>query len=216
MGERPARRRRSGASEAGLAAAAPARAVGPARRGATGYALGIDPQAIDAHRFERLLHERARSARAGPAPSARDDLDAALALWRGPALADHRFEDFAQREIRRLEELRIEAIEERIAAELAVGRDTDLVGELRALVDEHPLRERLRGQLMVALYRCGRQAEALDVMREGRRMLVDELGIEPGPELRRLEGMILAHDPQLARGRPRRRVRRRCPRRPTT
>ncbi len=128
---------------------------------------------------------------------ARTDLAGALSLWRGPALAEHRFDGFAQLEISRLEELRLEAIEERIAAELACGRDVDLAGELRALVSEHPLRERLRAQLMLALYRGGRQAEALETMREGRRMLVDELGIEPGPELRRLERMILAHDPEL-------------------
>jgi len=174
----------------------------PLNRGASGYALGIDPDAIDSHRFEELLR-RARVALSQDQPaSAHDDLEAALALWRGPALADHRFEPFAQLEIGRLEELRMEAIEERIAAELAGGRDADLVGELRALVAEHPLRERLRGHLMLALYRSGRQAEALEVMREGRRQLVDELGIEPGPELRRLESMILAHDPELEPERP--------------
>jgi predicted ATPase/DNA-binding SARP family transcriptional activator len=176
------------------------RRLGPAiplERGAVGYALNIDQDAIDAYRFEELLR-RARVALEQDQPgSARDDLEAALGLWRGPALADHRFEPFAQSEIGRLEELRMEAIEERLAAEIAEGRDADLVGELRALVAEHPLRERLRGHLMVALYRSGRQAEALEVMREGRRMLVDELGIEPGPELRRLESMILAHDPGL-------------------
>ncbi len=174
----------------------------PLERAAVGYALSIDHDAIDAYRFEDLLR-RARVALEQDQPgSARDDLEAALALWRGPALADHRFEPFAQREIGRLEELRMEAIEERLAAEIAEGRDADLVGELRALVAEQPLRERLRGHLMVALYRSGRQAEALEVMREGRRMLVDELGIEPGPELRRLEGMILAHDPELDADRP--------------
>jgi DNA-binding SARP family transcriptional activator len=174
----------------------------PLSRGAAGYSLRIEQDAIDAHRFERLL-ESARVALAQDRPgSARDDLEAALALWRGPALADHRFEAFAQHEIGRLEELRMEAVEERIAAELAEGRDADLVGELRALVSENPLRERLRGHLMVALYRSGRQAEALEVMREGRRMLVDELGIEPGPELRKLEGRILAHDPDLDVDRP--------------
>ena len=110
----------------------------------------------------------------------------------------------------------MEAIEERMAAELAAGRDADLVGEMSALVAEHPLRERLRGQLMVALYRSGRQAEALEVMRDGRRMLVDELGIEPGPELRRLEGMILAHDPELSADRPRAQLRVRCLRRRMT
>ena len=109
-------------------------------RGAVGYALAIDQDAIDAHRFEDLLR-RARIALEQDQPaSARDDLEAALALWRGPALADHRFEAFAQLEIGRLEELRMEAIEERLAAELAEGRDADLVGELRALVAEYPLR----------------------------------------------------------------------------
>jgi Bacterial transcriptional activator domain len=98
--------------------------------------------------------------------------------------------------------MRMEAIEERLVAELACGRDADLVGELSALVAEHPLRERLRGQLMLALYRAGRQAEALETMRTGRRLLVDQLGIEPGPELRRLERMILAHDPELSARRP--------------
>ena len=163
-----------------------------------GYALEIDPRTIDARRFENLL-EDARLALGREHPEeAAANLRAALALWRGEALADHRFDEFAQREIARLEELRVEAIEERLAAELACGRDADLVGELHALVAEHPLRERLRAQLMVALYRTGRQADALEVMREGRRLMVDELGIEPGPELRQLERMILAQDPKLS------------------
>jgi predicted ATPase/DNA-binding SARP family transcriptional activator len=170
----------------------------PVHRGAAGYALAVEHDAIDAHRFEDLL-QRARSAIARDQPdSATQDLDAALALWRGPALADQRFAGFAQLEIGRLEELRMEAVEERIGARLARGGDADLVGELRALVAEHPLRERLRAHLMLALYRSGRQAEALEVMREGRRLLVEELGIEPGPELRRLEQSIFAHDPELA------------------
>jgi len=167
----------------------------PVRRRAAGYALEIERDAIDSRRFEAQL-ERARFERADPARAA-GQLESALALWRGPALADHRVEEFTQSEIRRLDELRQEALEERLAAELASGRAADLVGELRALVAEHPLRERLRGQLMLALYRGGRQADALEVMREGRQLLVDELGLEPGPELRRLEGMILAHDPEL-------------------
>ena len=170
----------------------------PLQRSAAGYTLGIERDAVDARRFEELLR-RARVALGEDRPgAARADLEAALALWRGPALADHRFEQFAQLEIARLEELRMEAIEERMAAELAGGGHGDLAGELSSLVAVHPLRERLRGHLMLALYRSGRQAEALEVMREGRRMLVDELGIEPGPELRRLEQMILAHDPELA------------------
>ena len=153
--------------------------------------------AIDSRRFEDLLR-RARLALSQEEPErAASELQTALALWRGEPLADYRFDEFAQREIVRLQELGLEAIEERMAADLATGGAEDLAGELQALVAEHPLRERLRGQLMVALYRSGRQAEALETMREGRQLLVDELGIEPGPELRRLENMILAHDAAL-------------------
>ena len=174
----------------------------PLHHRSAGYALEIDPETVDSRRFEELLG-RARIALGREDPDgAAADLRAALALWRGDALADHRFDEFAQREIARLEELRVEAIEERLAAELASGRDGDIVGELTALVFEHPLRERLRAQLMLALYRAGRQAEALETMRMGRRLLMDELGIEPGPELRRLERMILAHDPELSVERP--------------
>ena len=169
----------------------------PVRRRAAGYALELEREHIDSRRFEALL-EAARTERSGvSAARAAPQLAAALALWRGPALAENRFDEFAQSEISRLEELRLEAIEERLAGDLASEQPVDVVGELRALVAEHPLRERLRGQLMLALYRTGRQAEALEVMREGRRLLVDELGLEPGPELRRLEAMILAHDPEL-------------------
>jgi predicted ATPase/DNA-binding SARP family transcriptional activator len=167
-----------------------------------GYALDIDPMAVDSKHFEELLR-RARLALVREDPErAAADLHTALGLWRGEALADYRFDEFAQGEIARLEELRLEAIEERMTAELARGGGEELVGELQALVAEHPLRERLRGQLMVALYRAGRQAEALETMRLGRQLLVDELGIEPGPELRRLERMILAHDSALGADRP--------------
>jgi predicted ATPase/DNA-binding SARP family transcriptional activator len=167
-----------------------------------GYALEVDPQAIDSRRFEEHLR-RARVALGRDDPEhASAELKAALALWRGEALADYRSDEFAQGEIARLEELRLEAIEEQVAAQLAAGGGEDLVGELQASVAEHPLRERLRGQLMVALYRAGRQAEALETMREGRQLLVDELGLEPGPALRRLERMILAHDAGLTAGRP--------------
>jgi predicted ATPase/DNA-binding SARP family transcriptional activator len=167
-----------------------------------GYALDIDPRGIDSRRFEEHLR-RARVALGGDDPErGAADLQTALALWHGEALADFRFDEFAQREIARLDELHLEAIEERLAAELAGGGGEDLVGELQALVAEHPLRERLRGQLMVALYRAGRQAEALETMRGGRQLLVDELGIEPGPALRRLERMILAHDSALTADRP--------------
>jgi predicted ATPase/DNA-binding SARP family transcriptional activator len=167
-----------------------------------GYCLDVDPQVVDCRRFEELLR-RARSALSGDDPgTAVGDLQAALGLWRGEPLAEFRFDDFAQQEIARLQKLRLEAIEERLAAELARGGGEGLVGELGALVAEHPLRERLRGQLMVALYRAGRQAEALETMRAGRQLLVDELGIEPGPELRQLERMILAHDSALTAERP--------------
>jgi predicted ATPase/DNA-binding SARP family transcriptional activator len=167
-----------------------------------GYALDVDPRVIDCRRFEDLLR-RARVALGRDDPDgAAADLHTALGLWRGEALADYRFDEFAQNEIARLEELRVETVEERLAAELAGGAGEGLVGELQTLVAEHPLRERLRGQLMVALYRAGRQAEALETMRMGRQLLVDELGIEPGPELRRLERMILAHDSELSADRP--------------
>src|SRR5262245_4549353 len=169
----------------------------PVRHRPAGYALAVEPGAIDARRFEELLG-RARIALGRDDPQrAAADLRVALGLWRGVALADLRFDEFAQGEIGRLEELRVEALEERLAAELAGGRAADLVGELRASVAEHALRERLRAQVMLALYRAGRQAEALEAMRAGRRLLVEELGVEPGPELRRLERMILAHDREL-------------------
>src|SRR4051794_31917392 len=160
----------------------------PVRRRAGGYALEIAPEALDSHRFEALR--------------AAGELEPALALWRGAALAEHRFDAFAQAEIARLEELRLETVEERFAQELERGQAGDLVGELRMLVAEHPLRERLRASLMVVLYRAGRQADALEVMREGRRHLVEELGLEPGHELRRLERMILDHDPSLEAAAP--------------
>ena len=121
----------------------------------------------------------------------------ALGLWRGPALADFALEPFAQVEIARLEERRTAAREDLLDAELELGRHAQLVGELEALVAEHPLRERLRGQLMLALYRSGRQAEALEAYREARETLVEELGIEPSPELQQLEQAILRHDQEL-------------------
>ena len=164
-----------------------------------GYALTLPPDALDRDRFERLLAE-GRAAREGGDPSAAGEtLRAALALWHGPPLADFRYEPFAQAEIGRLEELRVAAIEERIDADLALGRHQEVVGELERVISMHPLRERLRGQLMLALYGSGRQAEALRVYQETRRSLVDELGIEPGSALQELEKAILNHDPGLER-----------------
>jgi predicted ATPase/DNA-binding SARP family transcriptional activator len=164
----------------------------------TGYLLQVGPGELDRDRFERLLAEGSRAFVVGDSAAAAERLRGALSLWRGPALADFAYEPFAQAEIARLEELRLQALETRIEVELALGRDGDLVGELEALVAEEPLRERLRGHLMLALYRAGRQAEALDAYRKGRRFLVDELGIEPGPALQLLQRRILAHDETLA------------------
>jgi len=156
-----------------------------------GYSLHIDPERVDAVRFERLLRE------ARERPDAAGDLRAALALWRGPALAEVADEPFGQTAARRLEELRLTALEQRIDTDLALGRHRELVPELEGLVADHPLRERLAGQLMRALYASGRQAEALAVYRGLRRHLVDELGIEPSPELQELERSILQQDAGL-------------------
>lgn len=161
-----------------------------------GYALRVDDIRVDARRFELLAAEGWR-ALDHDAAQAVAIFEEALALWRGPVLADFAFADFAQREIHRLEELRLETIEGRIEGLLRLGRHEAVVAELEARVDEHPLRERLRGQLMLTLYRCGRQAEALEAYRDGRRLLADELGLEPGTNLQRLERSILEQDPAL-------------------
>jgi DNA-binding SARP family transcriptional activator len=162
-----------------------------------GYELRIEHQALDLHRFQALVEEGSETLAAGDPARAADRLRSALSIWRGPALADFEYEAFAQPAIVRLEELRLSALESRIDADLALGRHVDLVGEVQSLVLEHPLRERLRGQLMLALYRCGRQAEALEVYREGRHVLVEELGIDPSPPLQELERAILRQDPTL-------------------
>ena len=163
---------------------------------APGYMLDVESEQIDAYRFERAL----RDARRLPPAERREQLVRALGLWRGPPLVDFGYEDFAQAEIRRLEELRLGAIGERIEADLELGRHGDVVAELDTLVREHPLRETFRRQLMLALYRSGRQAEALEAYQDARARFVDELGIEPGPELRSLQGEILRH--QVAIGPP--------------
>ena len=121
-----------------------------------------------------------------------------MSLWRGPPLAEFASERFAQAEIARLDELRVGALEELVEAKLALGGHAEVVGELGALIAEQPYRERLRSQLMLALYRCDRQAEALQAYQDARRKLVEELGIEPGERLRDLERAILAQDPALA------------------
>jgi DNA-binding SARP family transcriptional activator len=158
-----------------------------------GYLLRVDPSELDLARFQALVAE---AAAAGPAAAAAK-LREALGLWRGPPLADLAYEPFAQSHVARLEDLRFTALEQRIEADLASGEHARLTGELEALVAQHPLRERLHGQLMLALYRSGRQAEALAAYQAARATLVDELGIEPGRELRDLHEAILRQDERL-------------------
>jgi DNA-binding SARP family transcriptional activator len=165
---------------------------------APGYALRVADDELDLIRFERLLAEGRRALASENAAAAERMLREGLGLWRGEPLTDVAYEAFAQREIERLEELRLEALEERIEAQLARGKQGDVVAELEGLVRAHPLRERLRGQLMLALYRCGRQAEALAVYRQGADLLREQLGLEPGVELRQLEHAVLRHDEQIA------------------
>ncbi len=160
---------------------------------APGYVLEVERDAVDAHRFERLARE-ARDA----APQERATrLRAALALWRGPALADVQLEHSSADEAARLEELRVSVWEDRLEAELELGRHSQAIGELESFVSKHPLSERPVGLLMLALYRAGRQSEALETYRRARETLVEELGIDPSPELQRLEQGILRHDPEL-------------------
>ena len=162
-----------------------------------GYVLRVEPDDVDLHRFRRLLDEgREALTRQSPRVASRLLRDA-LALWRGPPLGDLSFGTSLRVEIDALEELRLTALELRIEAELALGRHADLVGELRGLISEQPLRERLRAQLMLALYRSGRQADALAAYRHAREMLVEELGIEPARALQELEHAILMQDPAL-------------------
>src|SRR6266508_2144694 len=160
---------------------------------APGYAIELTPDQLDLQRFERLVQEAGTLEPEAAAEKLRD----ALALWRGPALADFAYEPFAQTAIGRLGELRLLATEKRIDADLALGRHAELVPELEELIAEHTLQEHLRAQLMLALYRAGRQAEALESYQSARRTLVDELGIEPGPALQKLEKAILRQDPEL-------------------
>jgi DNA-binding SARP family transcriptional activator/DNA-binding beta-propeller fold protein YncE len=162
-----------------------------------GYVLRIDPEQLDVTRFERLLTQGRSALAEGDAVSAAATLREALALWRGPALADLAPLEFARPEIRRLEELRLGAVMDRIEADLALGRAAEVIPELEALVEANPLQERLRGQLMLALYRAGRQADALAVYRQTRELLNDELGLEPSKALQELERSILRQEHSL-------------------
>ncbi|MFL5828781.1 MAG: glutaminyl-peptide cyclotransferase [Solirubrobacteraceae bacterium] len=162
-----------------------------------GYLLQTERGQLDVDRFEALVDAGRTALGEGDARRASERLREALALWRGPPLSDFAYEPFAQAETARLQEERLAALEDRIDADLALGRHAALVGELEALVREHPLRERFQAQLMLALYRSGRQADALERYQETRRKLTDELGIEPGQELQELERAILNQDPEL-------------------
>jgi WD40 repeat protein/DNA-binding SARP family transcriptional activator len=162
-----------------------------------GYRVRVRPGELDAERFQRLVEDGRDALADGQAEHAADVLREALGLWRGPALADLAFEPFAQEEVVRLEEQRLAALEARVEADLSAGRHARLVEELRRLVVANPTRERLIGQLMLALYRCGRQAEALEAYRRARRVLVAEIGVEPGPELRGLHEAILQQNAAL-------------------
>jgi peptide/nickel transport system substrate-binding protein len=175
------------------------RALGAERvlRRRPGYVLVVEPGELDLDRFEGLVHGARQATAAGDPVSASERLRDALGLWRGPALGDILYEPFAAGEAARLEGRRLAALEDRIDSELAAGDGAALVPEIEALVREHPLRERLLGQLMLALYRAGRQAESLAALQEARHRLVGELGLEPGPQLRELEQRILRQDPDL-------------------
>jgi WD40 repeat protein/DNA-binding SARP family transcriptional activator/ABC-type cobalamin/Fe3+-siderophores transport system ATPase subunit len=163
-----------------------------------GYELQLDPDRLDSHQFELLAAEGRTELAQGRPERAASALERALALWTGPPLADVAYEPFAQREIARLADLRTAVLEQLVEAQLELGRHEEVVPQLEALIREHPYRERLRAQLMLALYRCDRQAHALQAYHDARSSLLEGLGIEPGERLRELEHAILAQDPTLA------------------
>ncbi|HEX4734969.1 MAG TPA: BTAD domain-containing putative transcriptional regulator [Thermoleophilaceae bacterium] len=163
----------------------------------SGYVVRVATEEVDALLFEDRLGAAQQALAEGDPESAAREARSALELWRGPALFDFAYDAFAQTEAARLDELRLVALETRIDADLASGAPSRVASELESLVAEHPLRERFRAQLMLALYRCGRQSRALETYREGRRLLLDQLGIEPSPELRDLEQRILTQSEEL-------------------
>jgi DNA-binding SARP family transcriptional activator/streptogramin lyase len=162
-----------------------------------GYLLHVESGELDAERFHALVAEASDLAARGDNLRARGLYQEALALWRGPPLSGVMFESFARNEVAQLDEERLSAVSDLVDCELALGQHAKVVAELETLVGKYPLRERPRAQLMLALYRCGRQADALAAYRDARRTLVEELGLEPGPELQELEKAILAHDEGL-------------------
>jgi DNA-binding SARP family transcriptional activator len=176
-------------------------ALGPDRdrltRRDSGYCISIEPDELDATRFVQLVADGRASLARGDPEAAHTQLETALDIWRGPVLADVADEEFVRAEAVRLDEVRLVALEQRVAADLELGRHDALVEELRDLTVRHPFRERFWEQLMLSLYRCGRQAESLRVFQTARTQLAEELGIEPGPALRHLEDQILAQDPRL-------------------
>ena len=162
-----------------------------------GYTLSVAPEGLDLSRFEHLAQEAAAARESGDPARCSERLAEALSLWRGPALSDLAELPAVRPIAARLDELRLAALERRIEADLDCGSATEAAAELEVLIAEHPLRERLRWLRMLALYRAGRQAEALDAYRDARRVLVEELGIEPGEDLQELEAAILRQDPSL-------------------
>ncbi len=194
---RPRPRRCRATSPISVGCSSPATGASSSSRGRPGTCSGRTAWSSTPRASNSSPRDGRRALDDGSADGAALLFDEALALWRGPALAEFAYDDFAQAEIHRLGELRLSVTEDRVDALLRLGRHGELVGQLDSLVAAHPLRERLRGQWMLALYRSGRQAEALQAYRDGRRLLASELGLEPGPELQRLERAILAQDPTL-------------------
>src|ERR1022692_95772 len=169
-----------------------------------GYLIRVEPGELDVTRFEILRDDARAAARAGSWHRAAHQFHAALRLWRGEPLMDVRSDPLAASEAPRLAEMRLQALEERIEADLQLGRDGDVIAELQQVIVAHPLRERFHGLLLLALYRCGRQGDALAAYQRARRLLNDELGIEPGSQLRQLQSQILTADPALGPQRHRR------------
>jgi DNA-binding SARP family transcriptional activator len=162
-----------------------------------GYRLHVEPERLDASRMQLLVAEAHERVAKGERESAAERFREALSLWRGPTLAGLQLESRGRDEVAQLDELRLAVLMDRIDCDLALGRHEEVIGELGVLVREHPLRERLRAQQMLALYRADRQADALKAYAEARRTLVDDLGIEPSEALQRLQQAILRHDPSL-------------------